>query len=257
MRKSNYVSNYMSIKKYNDNYYKLTYIPHYIYTYQTIKTGNDELDEKLEEIEKENINLNKLSNNLSRAKSKVFEYSMSNDFDYFITLTLDPLKYDRGNLKKYIKDLGQFIRNYRTKYNIDVQYLLIPERHKDGSWHMHGLIKGIPSHLFTINENGYLDWLDYKKKFGFCSLSAVKNQVAVSKYITKYISKSFNDEGGVTEKNKKLYYNSRGLLKSEKILEGQALPELLEKIDFDFTNKYVSLKDMNKEEYNSFISLIK
>ena len=40
----------------------------------------------------------KLSNNISRAKSKVFEYAYCNHWDYFITLTISPDKYDRYDL---------------------------------------------------------------------------------------------------------------------------------------------------------------
>lgn len=32
----------------------------------------------------------KLANNISRARSKVFEYAFCNDWDYYITLTIDP-----------------------------------------------------------------------------------------------------------------------------------------------------------------------
>lgn len=268
------MTNYFSIKKYNDDYYKLTFshvkkicssgqdsnnvLFEEQYEYKDDKedslTEVNFLDKDYKEVQiLEDFKEGKLSNNLSRAKSKVFDYAMSNKFDYFITLTLNPKKYDRNNLDLYIKNLGQFIRNYRSKYDIDIQYLLIPERHKDGSWHMHGLLKGVPDHHFIINKNGYLDWFSYSDKFGYCSLSRIRDTVAVAKYITKYISKSFNSSDGVIEKNKKLYYNSRGLKVAYKILDGQLEYKALEKIKFDFTNKYVSLKDLNKIQFLEFV----
>lgn len=184
-----------------------------------------------------NVNDEKLENNVIRAKMKVFEYAYCNEFDYYVTLTLNKNKYDRYNLNVFIKDLGQFIRDYRKKHNVDVQYLLIPEKHEDGAWHMHGLIKGIPSDHLVNNENGYLDWLPYKNKFGYISISPVKNQEAVSKYITKYVSKDFGQ--AVTEKNRKLYYVTRGLRIADVIKKGTLSGK--ESIPFQdiYENEYV------------------
>lgn len=264
MKLSNYISNYFSVKKYNDDYYKLTFIKHYEYKREEffkedLSSSKYDRDHQLDvsDIE-ENLSLEvgKLTNNLSRAKGKVFEYAMCNDFDYFITLTLNREYHNASDLSLYIKKLGQFIRNYRSKFNVNIQYILIPEKHKDGNWHMHGLIRGIPDSHFHINKNGYLDWAAYSDRFGYCSLSKVQNNVAVSKYITKYISKSFNEGGGVTERNKKLYYNSRGLEKATKVIEGQFDSNVLEKIKFDFENKYVSLKDLDKAQFIHFVQSI-
>ena len=97
----------------------------------------------------------KSENNISRAKSRVFELALCNEWDIFLTFTLDPKKYDRDDLKKFQKDLGQFIRDYNKKYNLCIKYLLIPEEHKKGGWHLHGFLMGLPkSHLrlFTLSE---------------------------------------------------------------------------------------------------------
>ena len=84
---SKLITNYYSIKKYNDDNYKLV-----IHKYPVRNTGF-ELDPDF--VVSRDINENKLDNNLSRAKAIIFDYSMANDFDYFVTLTLDRLKYDR------------------------------------------------------------------------------------------------------------------------------------------------------------------
>ena len=73
----------------------------------------------------------KLANNLSRARTRIFEYAICNKFEYFVTLTLNH-KRDRYDLGNYIKDLGQMIRNYRRLYDVNIQYLLIPEQHVHG-----------------------------------------------------------------------------------------------------------------------------
>ena len=40
---------------------------------------------------------------------------MSNNFDYFITLTLNPQNTNVFNLDGFIKTFGQFIRDYRKR----------------------------------------------------------------------------------------------------------------------------------------------
>lgn len=189
-----------------------------------------------------NFRFMRLDNNLSRAKSKIFEYCLCNDFDYFVTLTIDENKYDRFNLNSYYKDFSQFLRDYRKKYNIDIQYLFVPEQHKNGAWHIHGLIKGIPDKFFTINSNGFLDWLDYKDKFGFISLDKIKNREACSIYMTKYITKDFLKHTKIN-KNCKLYYCSRGLKTAEKVFRGNILLDLLPLPTYE--NNFVKIYDLH------------
>lgn len=248
---------HFSIKKYNDDNFKIIlyktalFIPEY--------QGYD-LDPK-----SRSINDKKLDNNLSRAKSKIFEYALCNDFDYFVTFTLSKDKRDRYDLKGFIKDLGQFIRNLRRLKNYDIQYLLIPEPHKDGAWHMHGLLKGIPLEqltLFTLEDNlpyrllemlkkgrKIYSWGGYSEKFGFCTLEPIISKIKVSKYISKYISKTLKADLN-REKEKKLYYTSKGLNTALTVYNGLYNPKI--DIDLDFENEYVATKMLN---YTEFLSL--
>jgi hypothetical protein len=183
------------------------------------------------------VNDEKLKNNISRAKSTVLELALCNPWEYFVTLTLDQKKYDRYNLDKYIKDLGQFIRDQRKKYNTDIKYLLIPEQHKDGAWHIHGFLHGLTDKMLRVNAYGYMDWLDYSKKFGYCSIDKIKHKVKASAYITKYISKDF--DRGIKKLNAKMYYSSKGLKKAEKIKEGLLNGQLSNP---DYVGEYATVK---------------
>ena len=241
--KSKYLYNYYNIKKYNDCYYRLT-------VFKVAKKNPGFEFEKVElKYKSEKKNDGELDNNISRARSKLFEYALCNDFEYFVTLTLDKTKMDRYNLEEFIKKFGQFIRDYRKKYGVNIQYLLVPEKHKDGAWHMHGLMKGIPPEHLTLNNNGYKEWKAYSDRFGYISIDEIRNKEAVSKYITKYISKSFYG-GGVTDKNKKMYYASRGLKKAERIKEGilsgrKSIPIPDENM---FENDFVKIVNLNSLE---------
>lgn len=181
------------------------------------------------------VNDEKLLNNVIRAKSKVKELCLCNEWQWFFTGTLDSSKYDRKNLKKYHHDLTQWIRDCNKQYNTKIDFIFVPELHQDGeSWHMHGLLNGLPvEHLtqFKIGDtmgkyiaekvkkgDAVYNWKKYVDKFGFCNLEPIKNQCKVSRYLTKYISKDLYKS--VTELNSHIYYCSRGLKRAETVKEG-------------------------------------
>lgn len=195
----------------------------------------------------------KLENNVSRARSRVFELATCNPWQWFVTLTLDKDKYDRGDLKKFIRDFGQFFRDYRKKYNVSVKYLLIPEQHKDGNWHMHGFIHGLSfEHLTEFKLSDHLPyrilerlqsgkrvftWEPYANKFGYSVFEMIENNEAASKYITKYITKeAFNT---ITELNAHIFYASKGLQSSE-VLHSDIIARQI--TSPDYKNDYVSVK---------------
>jgi len=180
------------------------------------------------------INQEKLDNSISRTRSKIFELSYCNPWELFITLTIDQKKYDRKDLNGYQKDLAHWLRNYNAKHHTNIKYLLIPEMHKDGSWHLHGFTMGIPPDHLKINEHGHLDWFPYRDKFGFCSMEKIRNHEAVSKYITKYISKDLAD--CVKDLNAHMYYCSKGLKRSEVMKKGTLAAT---NIPWDYENDYV------------------
>jgi len=252
MYQSRLISNFYTIRKYNDDLYKLV-----LHKYPVKQSGYEEdyKDNKLiYKSDKEIINDSKLKNNLSRARSKVFDYAMSNKFDYFVTLTLDDSKCNRYDLNGFIKRLGQFIRDYRKRKGVNTQYLLIPEKHENGAWHMHGLISGICESDLVVNSNNYLEWVEYSKRFGYISIDHIRNHEAVAKYITKYIAKDI--DSSVSERNKKSYYVTRGLKLSKKIKQGSLKTSALSLLDFDFSNDYIKSATFNKDIYNQLISLL-
>lgn len=165
---------------------------------------------------------NKLDNNISRARSMVLQYALCNPWEYFFTGTLDKSKFDRFNLDTFAGRLMQFIRDKRKSYGVKFDVLLVPERHRDGAWHIHGLIHGLPEQALCrfsapapqkLIDGGFFDWPDYRNKFGFCSLAPIRDPIATAYYITKYISKDL--AGRSNELGKHLYFHSRPLKKAE------------------------------------------
>lgn len=188
----------------------------------------------------------------SRARAKIFDLAFCNEWQWFFTGTLDSKKYDRENLNAWHKDLTQWLRNYaRIRKMPKISFLLIPELHADGkSWHMHGLINGLPAEQLQRFQIGdqmssrlaqkvkrgevLYNWLPYMQKFGFCDLEPVKDAEAVSLYCTKYITKSL--QHSVKDAGAHLYYHSRGLKSSELVAVGdyggEALPDPVYSNDF-------------------------
>lgn len=199
-------------------------------------------------------NEEKLSTNLYRAKRRVFELAICNDFAYFCTLTFSKEKVkDRYDLEGCMKSFRKWLNNYNNrKAASPVQYLLIPEQHKDGAWHLHGLFSGLPEsdlRPFSLDEhipdrirkelsNGHqvFQWTAYDKKFGYCTLSPVRSMSAVSRYITKYVTKELGDS--VKELNAHLYYRSQGLKEKELLFSGADC----HLSDPDYKGTYASVK---------------
>lgn len=205
-------------------------------------------------------NEEKLPENVRRAKSKVFELALCNDFDYFCTLTFSPNKVkDRYDLEGCMKSFSKWLNNYNNRrVGASVKYVLLPEEHKDGAWHLHGLISGIPNgdlHEFQYDEhlptqirneiakgNRVFQWIAYDSKFGYCTLSPVRSKDAVAKYITKYITKELGFS--VKAMNAHLYYRSHGLKEKELIYSA---PDC-DLYDPDYDGAYSKIKNASTPE---------
>lgn len=151
----------------------------------------------------------RLENNIARARSRVRELASCNPWDYFATFTIDGNKQDRFDLALYSKRLGEWFGNFNRDYKAHIRYLVVPEQHKNGAYHAHGLLSGIPAGALTVNEYGHIDWPRYRSRFGFISLDPVRDRLACASYITKYVSKDLDSTHH--EKGEHLFYASRGL----------------------------------------------
>lgn len=249
MHQSRYLSNFATIRKYNDHTYKVV---SFQYSYDTAP----DLRQK---VKKGSRNSKKLDNNISRAKSKIFDLAASNSWEYFVTFTLNSENYDRENLEIFRKDFSKKITNYNHYHHVNIQYLLIPEEHKDEkSWHFHGLMRGIPKEMLVLftpdmhlpysildklkkGECVY-DWPFYSNHFGFCNIESVRDPDKVCGYITKYITKDLVQS--VSRLNSHCYYASKGLKRSEIIKRGELVKDFIP----DFKNEYIKSKTFSSAE---------
>lgn len=148
----------------------------------------------------------------SRTRSRVYQLARGNEWLWFITFTFDKRKCDRYDwigtsvrLKEY---LG-YMRKKHIEAGYDFKYMVVPEQHKDGAFHFHGIFGSCDSHLLQIKrylpDKGF--WLVDSWHWGFSSATQVKDDLAVSNYITKYFTKDMM----AVSKGKKRYWASRNL----------------------------------------------
>ena len=127
----------------------------------------------------------------SRSKKVIYELARSNDWQYFITLTFDPKKIDSTDYDLVCGKVTQWLHNLRRSYP-DLQYLFIPELHKDGKkYHFHGLMSNIDEKLFSFSghycKDGDPIYNIDRFKYGFSTASRVKSKSHVCIYVTKLL----------------------------------------------------------------------
>lgn len=81
-----------------------------------------------------------LDSSRRRAKRKIFDYCICNEFDMFITLTLDKELIDRDDYGAVIKKLNSFLGNRVRRHGL--KYIGVPEYHKNGGLHFHFAVSG-------------------------------------------------------------------------------------------------------------------
>lgn len=153
-----------------------------------------------------------------RAKSKMNDLILCNNFDLFCTLTLNPEQIDTKDYAVVIKKLNTYLDNRVRRNNL--KYVGVPELHKKGGLHFHFLcnsesvnivdsgtvscngkkkpIKIATADRYGVPENerqtvyNISDW-----KLGFTTAVKTYGDIkAVANYVGKYITKSNNKVGG-------------------------------------------------------------
>lgn len=75
-----------------------------------------------------------------RARGAMIDWARCMDARYFFTGTLDASKVDRYDVAASVRRLKSWLDNRVRRQGL--QYLLVPELHKDGALHWHGLLNG-------------------------------------------------------------------------------------------------------------------
>lgn len=156
---------------------------------------------------------------LLRSKQKIIDLVYHNGlikpWKYFLTLTFDPERVNSNNYDDVSDALKKWINNMKHQ-NPQMEYVIVPEPHKSGRIHFHGLFRNVPNWLLTearnpktnrlIKKNGVQVFNLNNYKYGYSTVSVVKDLTAVSVYISKYMTKEL-----LNLSYKKRYWSSRSL----------------------------------------------
>lgn len=144
--------------------------------------------------------------NVNRARTSIHDIVASNDFQYFVTLTISPkAKINRYNYDECAKALSIWL-----KHHLD-RYILVPEKHKDKAYHFH-LLADIPEDFLTHYKGSIYNIKKYKYGFSTAIKIKKKSSPRIANYIRKYITKELVSTVG---KNRRRYWASKNLTKTQ------------------------------------------
>jgi len=94
-----------------------------------------------------------------------------------------------------------FIRRYNNYLGYKIKYVIVPELHKSGAIHYHGVFFNMP--YVDVRFFRYQLW-----KQGYVDLQLPRKIKNVGAYLSKYMTKNYSES---TPLHTKLYFTSRGL----------------------------------------------
>lgn len=170
---------------------------------------------------------------LKKTKEKIFDIAFANaeHFTHFVTFTLNKEKINRYDKNEVLEKFTTWLKHSVQRKN--AYYVIVPEFHKDGAIHFHGLIGGNfdfvssgtynipgkpkPIKAATVHKYGYdIDSPQCQEVFNLQNFpygysTAIKlysDKLYICRYITKYIIK------GATRVFGKFYFaGGKGLIR--------------------------------------------
>lgn len=151
-----------------------------------------------------------------RARAAVKDIALCNRFTHFFTWTLDGKLIDRYDTEEVKRKLYDFLKNAVRRKGFS--YVLVPERHKDGALHIHGLctlgsfkpVRALSPYTGKplLSESGRPIYNMPEWTWGFSTCIPIdENYDRTVSYVLKYITKDTNKIFG------KWYLSSRNLRK--------------------------------------------
>lgn len=204
---------------------------------------------------------------IRRAKEKIHGYVMCNDWQYWATQTFAPEKMDRYNLDEIIRRYNKKLQNLKQRKYPELKWLIVPEQHKDGAWHLHMFCSGIPAD--RVVDSGHVhynlvkqyarriyNWVD-TIDFGFNDYLYIGDlnpleRFKMANYVTKYITKDLAE----TRFNKKMYWVSRGLQLPNITNTFVGSPKKVIPSSYSITHRTYHIKDNDTGEvYNTITDI--
>ena len=177
----------------------------------------------------------------NRSKAVIYDIARANTWEWFLTFTFSSEFSNRFDYHECSKKLTAWLNNVRKRGNPDMKYLVVPEQHKDGAWHFHGLFADVPAFQFVDSgvrdASGRIIYNVGRYKWGFTTATKVSDTGKACGYLVKYVTKELIEQTA----GKKRYWASRNCSRPEEFTFCIA-GSLLEKleglgIDADYIKK--------------------
>ncbi len=123
-------------------------------------------------------------------RDRVRDIVIMNNFTHFLTITIDPEKFDSFDVDIVRKKLNQWLKDQVKRKGL--QYVLIPEYHKSGRIHAHALINDVFNFVDSgkRTKSGKVIYNCPEWRYGFTTAIPLDDQkIRVANYVTKYITK--------------------------------------------------------------------
>lgn len=123
-------------------------------------------------------------------RDRVRDIVIMNNFTHFLTITIDPEKFDSFDVDIVRKKLKTWLDNQVKRKGL--QYVLIPEYHKSGRIHAHALINDVFKLVDSgkRTKSGKVIYNCPEWRYGFTTAIPLDDQkIRVANYVTKYITK--------------------------------------------------------------------
>ena len=162
--------------------------------------------------------------NLKRVKERIFDICALNPFTHFVTWTLDASKIDRYDVNVIRPKILKTLNNLHERQGME--YIVVPERHRDGAVHFHGLVYGDGLRYVDsghVDAGGHTIYNMPQWRFGYSTaIRLYGDSMRVASYMTKYVTKDLSKIFG------KFYFASRSI--------GRSVPVEYSIIDYDAIN---------------------
>lgn len=191
-------------------------------------------------------------------RRRIQQYARNNDFKYFVTLTFDPKLIEDDNDNYRFEALKKWLHKERAKAKYrkkEFKYLFVPEYHKSGTIHFHGIIGDDYVPELVRAEKAKRETYNFKSwDFGFSMINKIKSKKRVSSYISKYITKELLDSP--VGKNKRKYWASKNLSLPQIKLVSKDINNLSNSFEVAFDSSVCEIYELDKKMTKELIEYI-
>lgn len=225
-----------------------------------IDFGDLRIDEDSPEGERTPNVIESRKRSIARSLQAMHDIVFSNEWDLFITVTFDPKKMDRFNYDEVVKKYSQKLKDIKRRKAPNLEYIFVPEEHKNGAYHFHGLLRNIEG--LKVNDSGKKD----KKgrtifnlsdfDLGFNTATIVGENDKAAMYLMKYVTKDLKSS---VMQARKRYWCTKGLdktLKTAFMLNASEQNELISSLQKTKMTVSAKTATVEKDDYSNTITYI-